>query len=37
MAGKQLGSSDHEITHAKTQIKREKFLDVLERWCSGWR
>jgi IS5 family transposase len=29
MGGKQLGFSDYELTPAKTQIKREKFLSEI--------
>ena len=39
MGGKQLGFSDYELTTAKKQTKREKFLAEMEwRWqCLGRR
>ena len=30
MGGKQLGSSDYELTTAKKQVKRERFLSDME-------
>jgi hypothetical protein len=40
MGGKQLGFSDYELTAAKNQTKREKFLAEMEggrpaEWCKS--
>ena len=35
MGGKQLGFTDYELTTAKKQTKRERFLSEMEGWCPG--